>query len=88
MIQQRLFNTDEDPQNRSYIDSDATIPISTCKFVKNRSYINSGASIPTITYKSTRLGHSKVIIAEAYEELINNQSCYSKNDQLFKVDVI
>ena len=33
MIQQRLFNTDGDPMNYSYIDSGASIPISTCKFI-------------------------------------------------------
>ena len=78
---------DEDPKNHPFIDSNASIPISTCKFMKNHSYIDSGASIPTSIYKSTMFDQSKGEIVEADEELINSCSHYSQNDQLFKVDV-
>ena len=47
MLQQCLFNTDEDLKNRPFINTGASIPINTCKFTKKRSYIVSGTSIPS-----------------------------------------
>ena len=49
MLQQRLFNTNEDPQKYLFINTGVYIPISTCKFTKNCSYIVSGTSIPNST---------------------------------------
>ena len=45
MLQQHLFNTDEDPKNRPFINTGASIPIITCRFTKNSSYVVSGKSI-------------------------------------------
>ena len=87
MTPQRLASVDGDPKNRSYIDSSASLPISTCKFTKNRSYIDSGASIPISTCKFTMIDYSKDVIVEASEELKNSHSHYSGNNQLSQVDI-
>ena len=59
MLPQHLFNTNEDPKKRPFINTGGSIPISTCKFTKNQSYIVSGTSIPTSTRKYTMLDHPK-----------------------------
>ena len=69
MLQQRLFNIDEDLKNRPFIDTGASNPINTCKFTKNHSYINSGASIPISIYKFTMFDCSMNVIFEASKEL-------------------
>ena len=38
MLRQRLFNTDEDPKNRPFINTGASIPISTCKLRKRTAH--------------------------------------------------
>ena len=47
MLQQRLFNTNKDPKNYRFIDTGASIPISTCKYLKNHSHTVSRTSIPS-----------------------------------------
>ena len=68
MLQQRLFNTNEDAKNLPFINTGTSIPISTCKFTKNRSYIDSGISIPISTHKFTMLDYPKDVIYEDYME--------------------
>ena len=74
-------------KNHPFIDTGASVLISTCIFTKNRSYIDSGTSIPTRTHKFTMLDHPKEVTVEAYMELGNSCSKYTENNQMFKIDV-
>ena len=87
MLEQHLYNKDEDPKNCPFINTGTFIPISTCKFTENRSNIDIGTSIPTSTSKSTILGHLKGVIVEACNELNNSPLQYSRSNKLFKDDV-
>ena len=52
MLQQHLFNTNKDPKYYLFINTGASIPISTCNFIKNRLHIVSGTFIPSFSQYS------------------------------------
>ena len=71
ILQQRLFYTNEDLKNYSFINVSASIPILAWKLTKNRSHIISGTSIPEIYHiLETIKGSNLMLNRQVYQRRI------------------